>query len=557
ARAERPAPGSHAGRPYEVTDADADVVPVLSLSREVTVVDPGVGEPSLRALVERTGARCSILVPLFSDEEFVGVAAAEYLVPPRTDPRADAALHDRLRGIANQAVVALQGAWLLEQVGPLAWHDSLTGLPNRRLLEHRAHRALEQTKQAGETTTVFFVDLDRFKRVNDTYGHATGDALIRQVAQRLRQVVRRQDTVARLGGDEFAVVLPGLADDASVREMASRMLDALRVPYRVDGNELHASASIGIALCPDHGEGYDELLIHADEAMYRSKGLGRDTFTMFVPDAGPGGHGPAPLDPDIHHAVERKELFVVYQPTVDLLTNRVVGVEALVRWRHPVRGVLEPAEFLALAEESEVIIGIDEFVLQEVARQVREWTDAGASPVRVSINASRRDLAHPRFADTVLSALRAHRLPTDLLEIEITEDVGAERGGAVRATVERLRAAGVRFAVDDFGAGSCSLQQVASLPARTLKIDRSLVQLVGPADELGPLASAIIAVAAELGMECVAEGVETLRQRQSLLQRGCTTAQGYLYGRPLPPDGVRRLLQPPPAAAATGPAPSP
>lgn len=545
--------GHRTGRPYEVTGASAAVVPVLSLSRQVTVVDAGTGEPALRGLLERTGARCAVLVPLFSDEEFVGVAVAEHLAPPATDPRADAALLARLRGVADLAVVALQSTWLLEQMGPLAWHDSLTGLPNRRLLEHRAHRALEQTRQAGEATSMFFVDLDRFKRVNDTYGHATGDALIRQVAQRLREVVRRQDTVARLGGDEFAVVLPGLDDASSVREMAGRMLEALRVPYRVDGNELHTSASIGIAVCPDHGEDYDELLIHADAAMYRSKGLGRDTFTMYAPDAGPGGTGPAPLEPDIHHAVERGELFLVYQPTVDLRTNRVVGLEALVRWRHPERGVLEPGEFLALAEESEAIIGIDEFVLQEVARQVREWLDAGASPVRVSINASRRDLVHPRFADTVLAALRAHRLPPDLLEIEITEEMAPDDDGVLWATVDRLRSAGVRFAMDDFGAGSSSLQQLASLPVRTLKIDRSLVQLVGPADELGPLASAIIAAAAELGMECVAEGVETLRQRQSLLQRGCTTAQGYLYGRPLPPDGVRRLLQPP-AAAAAGPA---
>ncbi|HUA94445.1 MAG TPA: EAL domain-containing protein, partial [Acidimicrobiales bacterium] len=540
--------------PWNVSDSDAAVVPVLSASRDVTVVDSTTDEPSLGQLLARTGATCCLLVPLFSDEEFVGLLVGEHLTPPRTDPRADGALLALLRAVGDQAVTALQNAWLLEQVGPLAWHDALTGLPNRHLLEHRAHRAIEQSNRLGTATTVFFVDLDRFKRVNDTYGHAAGDALIRQVAHRLRDVVRRQDTVARLGGDEFAVLLPELADTVAVHQMAARMLQAVRAPYWVDGNELHASASIGVAVGPGHGDDYDELLIHADEAMYRSKGLGRDTYTVYVPDDVPAGDE-LRLDADLHHAVERDELFVVYQPTVDLGTNRVVSVEALVRWRHPQRGVIEPGVFIGRAKESELIIDIDRFVLREVARQIRAWIDSGVKPVRVSVNASRRDLVHPRFADTVLEALGEHRLPTDFLEIEITEHVEADELGAAQLTIERLRREGVRFTMDDFGAGISSLERLATLPVRTLKIDRSLVQLIGPAHELGPLTSAIIAVAGELGMECVAEGVETHDQRITLLQGGCTTAQGYLYGRPLLPDEVQRLLQPPPSAApASAPA---
>lgn len=543
--------GSAGGPPWVVADGDADVVPVLSASRDVMVLDPTADEPSLRAFLARTGASCGILVPLFSDEEFVGLVSGEYLVPPRLDPRADGGLLSLLRAVADQAVTALQNAWLLEQVGPLAWHDALTGLPNRRLLEHRAHRALEHNEHAGSVTSIFFVDLDRFKRVNDTFGHATGDALIRQVAQRLRDVVRPQDTVARLGGDEFALLLPDLTDIGEARQMAARMLQAIRMPYRVDGNELHASASIGVAVWPSHGEDYDELLIHADEAMYRSKGGGRDTYTVYAPDAGPPD-GQVSLDSDLHHAVERNELFVVYQPAVDLRTNRVVGMEALVRWRHPRRGVIEPGAFIAQAEESEVIVDIDRFVLREVARQVREWIDGGLNPVRVSVNVSRRDLAHPHFADTVLEALRERRLPGHLLEIEFTGHPGADDHGVAELTIERLRREGVRFAVDDFGAGASSLERLAALPVRKLKIARSLVQLIGPADELGPLTSAIIAVAANLGMECAAQGVETPHQRTTLLQGGCTTAQGHLYGRPLLPEGMRRLLQPPPATSPAG-----
>ena len=547
------APGGDAPAepPWVVSDADAAVVPVLSSSRDVTVVDSTVDEPSLQGFLARTGATCSLLVPLFSDEEFVGVVAGEHLDAPRTDPRADGALLMLLRAVGDQAVTALQNAWLLEQVGPLAWHDALTGLPNRHLLEHRAHRAIEQSKRLGTATTVLFVDLDRFKRVNDTYGHAAGDALIRQVAHRLRDVVRRQDTVARLGGDEFAVLLPELADTVAVHQMAARMLQAVRAPYWVDGNELHTSASIGVAVGPGHGDDYDELLIHADEAMYRSKGLGRDTYTVYVPDDPPAGDE-LRLDADLHHAVERNELFVVYQPTVDLGTNRVVGMEALVRWQHPQRGVIEPGVFISRAEESALIIDIDRFVIREVARQIRQWIDSGVKPVRVSVNASRRDLVHPRFADTVLEALRDHRLPTDFLEIEITEHLESDDTGVAQLTIERLRREGVRFAMDDFGTGVSSLERLATLPVRTLKIDRSLVQLIGPAHELGPLTSAIIAVAGELGMECVAEGVETLDQRATLLEGGCTTAQGYLYGRPLLPDEVQRLLQPPPSEAPAG-----
>jgi diguanylate cyclase (GGDEF)-like protein len=540
--------------PWIVSDTDAAVVPVLSASREVAVVDSTTDEPSLGQFLARTGASCCLLVPLFSDEEFVGLLVGEHLSSPRTDPRADGALLALLRAVGDQAVTALQNAWLLEQVGPLAWHDALTGLPNRHLLEHRAQRAIEQSNRLGTATTVFFVDLDRFKRVNDTYGHAAGDALIRQVAHRLRDVVRRQDTVARLGGDEFAVLLPELADTVAVHQMAARMLQAVRAPYWVDGNELHASASIGVAVGPGHGEDYDELLIHADEAMYRSKGLGRDTYTVYVPDDAPTGDE-LRLDADLHHAVERNELFVVYQPTVDLGTNRVVGMEALVRWRHPQRGVIEPGVFIGRAKESELIIDIDRFVMREVARQIRAWIDSGVKPVRVSVNASRRDLVHPRFADTVLEALRDHRLPTDFLEIEITEHLEEDELGAAQLTIERLRREGVRFAMDDFGAGISSLERLATLPVRTLKIDRSLVQLIGPAHELGPLTSAIIAVAGELGMECVAEGVETHDQRITLLEGGCSTAQGYLYGRPLLPDEVQRLLQPPPSATpASAPA---
>jgi diguanylate cyclase (GGDEF)-like protein len=402
---------------------------------------------------------------------------------------------------------------------------------------------------------MFFVDLDRFKRVNDTLGHAAGDDLIRQVAERLREVVRRPDTVARLGGDEFAVLLPGLADTASIRQLAQRMLDRLHEPYVIAGIEVYTSASIGISVFPEHGQTYDDLLSHADEAMYQSKSRGRNTYTVFAPQVEQGKIADASqLETDLRHAVERNELFVLYQPYIDLQTNDVVGVEALVRWRHPVKGVLEPSQFIPLAEESDVIVGIDAFVIREAARQMRTWLDGGLPPLRMSVNVSGRDLLDPNFTDTVIGALAESTIDPELFEVEITERVAIDEDGVMRSAADRLREHGVRFSVDDFGTGTSSLQQVAAFPVSTLKIDRSFVQILGPSDELNALASAIIGMADKLGLDCVAEGVENAHQSRVLLQRGCTTAQGFFFSPPLLPGDVHRMLE---APSATTPAAAP
>ena len=497
----------------------------------------------------------SILAPLFSDEEFLGAVVADFLTAPAVDPRADKDLQLRLRALADQAVTAFQNAWLLEQVGHLAWHDALTGLPNRRLLEDRVHQELERAKRLGEPSAMFFVDLDRFKKVNDTLGHAAGDDLIRQVAQRLREVVRRQDTVARLGGDEFAVLLPGLNDLTSIRQLADRMLESLHMPYSIEGAEVYTSASIGIAVYPEHGETYDDLLSHADEAMYLSKSMGRNTYNIYAAD----DSGSAPvvgdmqLEADLHHAIERNELFVLYQPYIDLITNHMVGVEALVRWRHPVKGLLEPGSFIHQAEESNLILAIDEFVIREAARQMREWLNEGLPPLRMSVNVSGRDLMHPGFVSTVLSALQEHDVSPEWFEIEITERVAVDDNGVMRQTADMLREKGVRFSIDDFGTGSSSLQQVAAFPVSTLKIDRSFVQILGPTEELNALAAGIISMADKLGLECVAEGVETSHQSRVLLQRGCTTAQGFFFSPPLMPGDVRRMLGNPPETDGASP----
>jgi diguanylate cyclase (GGDEF)-like protein len=520
---------------------DTPVLAELMSSRDIVVIDRASAGQFHQAVFERYGTTVTAMAPLFSDDEFLGVVAADFLRHPAVDPRVDADLQERLTALANQAVTSFQNAWLLEQVGHLAWHDSLTGLPNRRLLEDRVVQELERAKRVGENSSMFFVDLDRFKRVNDTLGHATGDELLKQVAQRLRDTVRRQDTVARLGGDEFAILLPGLSDPVAVRQLAGRMLDLLHEPYLLEGVEVYASASIGVSLSPDHGDTYDDLLSHADEAMYRAKAMGRNTFQIY--DGGPADAvTDVQLMADLHHAVERDELFVLYQPYVDLATNEVVGVEALVRWRHPVKGVLEPADFIPQAEESSLILGIDAFVIEQACRQLAEWRGRGLTDLRVSVNVAGRDLMDGDFVDLVLGTLEGHDIPTDHFELEITERVTLDADGVMRQTVEKLQEHGVRFSIDDFGTGASSLQQVAAFPVSTLKIDRSFVQILGPSEELSALASAIIGMAEKLGLDCVAEGVETSHQSRVLLQRGCGTAQGFFFSPPLVPADVERML---------------
>ncbi len=317
-------------------------------SHDLVVVDLSTDDPTVRSVLEATGTACSVIAPLSASDEFFGIVTANFDTTPPSDPRGDLELQTRLISLADHAVTAMQNTRLLEQVTHLAWHDALTGLPNRRLLEDRVNQELVRARRNGESICMFFIDLDRLKQVNDTFGHAAGDDLIRHVAERLVDTVRRQDTVARLGGDEFAVLLPGLADLGDIDTLARRTLEALRRRYTLAGRDVHVSGSIGVAVAPGHGETYDELLSNADAAMYRAKSLGRDTYQLYnVPDG--GARPDVQLEVDLKHAVERTEMTVLYQPVVDMSTSEVIAVEALTRWQHPVRGVLDPESFLSLA----------------------------------------------------------------------------------------------------------------------------------------------------------------------------------------------------------------
>lgn len=542
----RPSPDDGEAESPAGTAIVASEVPEIEAmigNRSIVVLDNSDDVTGLSGILLRHGVTTSVVAPLVAGGEFLGAVAANFV---NRNPVASkqAQIDERLAGLADQAVTALQNVRLLEQLSHVAWHDALTGMPNRRLLKDRVDQELVRSKRVGESTCFFFVDLDRFKKVNDTLGHAVGDELIRQVALRLADTVRKQDTVARLGGDEFAVLLPGMADPGAIEHLARRCLDAISAPYEILNRSVHTSASIGIATSPDHGQSYGELLTKADEAMYRSKAMGRNTFA-FYSDVTDKSDGPASIDHldvevALYQALERGELFVLYQPYVDLKSTQVVGVEALVRWRHPVLGILEPAAFIPMVEEHEVIERLDAWVLDEACRQIRRWIDEGFPPLRLSVNIAPRDFQNPDFAAAVSATIAASRLDPVTLELEAT---GWEVpvGGVAEATINQLKSQGVLVTFDrpdpsDEG------ERSGIFPLTTLNIDRSIVQILGPADGTpGSLVAAIADAAEQLGFECVTTGSGDPRSRV-LFQRGPSTAQGFFFSPPLLPGDVPRML---------------
>ncbi|MGI4746222.1 MAG: putative bifunctional diguanylate cyclase/phosphodiesterase [Janthinobacterium lividum] len=428
--------------------------------------------------------------------------------------------------------------------------DPLTGLLTRRLFQARVSAILARmpddaivtgsSRRHGQGQAVLLIDLDRFKAVNDTLGHHVGDALLGLVSRRLRSMTRHEDILARLGGDEFALVISPLPTRIALAEMAARVVDLLGRPYLVDGHLVNIGASVGVAVSPDDGTRYDKLLRSADLALYDAKNSGRGAFSFFDATMDTRASDRRLLEIDLRKALALHEFELHYQPQVDLDTNAIVGFEALLRWRHPVRGLVSPGDFIPLAEELGLIVPIGEWVMLEACREAARWPNDVAVAVNVSPHQF-EDII--RLTDMVARSLRVAGLPGCRLEIEITESALLRNEQAVLTALQKFRTMGVRVAMDDFGTGYSSLSQLQSFPFDKIKIDRSFVR-----DDSGDVVSqnaiirAINALGASLGMSIIAEGVETVEQLARIRTEGCTSVQGYLFSRPVAPAQIDRLL---------------
>lgn len=412
-----------------------------------------------------------------------------------------------------------------------AYHDTLTRLPNRALFKDRLSTALARATREAHELAVMFIDLDRFKLINDSLGHTVGDRLLQAVSARLQNCVRKGDTLSRFGGDEFTLLLPEVRDRESARQVAEKILDCLRRPFKLDDQEIFAAASIGVAMFPSAGSSMEALIKNADIAMYRVKNTGRDGFQLFTPEMA-GSTRRLQLEQEIHRGLARNEFLVVYQAQMDARRGELMGVEALVRWQHPKYGRMEPAEFISIAEESRLIAQLDLNTLRLAARDLTLHRQRHGSALRLSVNVSPVVVSQGDFVETVLGILREEGFPPNLLEIEITESLLLNDRQDAIDKLARLSDAGVRIAIDDFGTGYSSLSYLHKLPIHTLKIDRSFTRQIRNCDEGACLVNAIVAMAQGLQMEIVVEGVETQIQLDYLNALGCTVMQGFLYGEP-------------------------
>jgi diguanylate cyclase (GGDEF)-like protein len=421
----------------------------------------------------------------------------------------------------------------------MAHHDALTDLPNRVFFRDRLAQALARARREGEAVAVLCLDLDRFKEVNDTLGHAAGDQLLEAVADRLRADVREADTIARLGGDEFAVVQTALTQPGGADALSRRIVEALSRPFDLGGNVLASvGASVGVALYPADGEDPDRLLRRADLALYRAKADGRGTHRFFEEQMDAQLRARAALERDLRGALAEERFELNYQPQVDLATGRLAGAEALLRWRHPERGMVPPAEFIPLAEETGLIVPIGEWVLATACREACGWP----APLRVAVNLSPVQFRQPGLAELVVRTLRCTGLDPTRLELEITEGVLLRDTDATVGALEALRALGVRIAMDDFGTGYSSLSYLRRFPFDKIKIDRSFVADLGRSGDAAEIVRAVIHLGRGLGMRANAEGVETAEQATLLRVAGCGEGQGYYFGRPVPAHEFAALV---------------
>ncbi len=450
---------------------------------------------------------------------------------------------DVFKGYRGVGTDDTQATLAAQRVQQLACYDSLTGLPNRNMFIAELERALARARRNGNPFGLCFIDLDRFKTINDSLGHAAGDALLTAMAARLRGLLRESDLVARLGGDEFVVLLEGQAEVAALSAVARKMLAAVSEPMLLEGRSLWVTGSCGIAMFPGDGEDAQTLLKNADAAMYQAKAAGKNTFHFYTEALAVQAAQLFALESDLRLAVERDEWVLHYQPKIDLASGHMRGVEALIRWQHPERGLLPPGEFIPMAEDSGLIVPLGRWVLQAACRQLRAWRNAGFEVPRCAVNLSARQFGCESLLDDVLESLSAAGLEAKLLEVEITESVLMADPDRANRILQRLHAHGVHISIDDFGTGYSSLAYLKRFPAQTLKIDRSFVRGLPDDRDDATITQAVIALSHSLGLQVVAEGVETNEQLDFLRRLGCDQVQGYLIDRPMPAAQLAQRLQ--------------
>ena len=420
-----------------------------------------------------------------------------------------------------------------EELERLAHYDPLTGLPNRALFMDRLEQIIRQCTRNHALAALIFLDLDHFKNVNDTLGHRAGDELLLQVSRRLMRSVRTSDTVARLGGDEFTIVLPRLTGSADAAIVARKVISAFKEPIHLSGQDIFVSASAGITICPTDGDDVDTLLMNADTAMYHAKSAGRDTFKFFSEDMNRDSLERLRLDTDLRRGLEQDDLFLHFQPRVDLKTGAVVGAEALVRWEHPKRGMISPGVFIPLAEESGLIVPLGYRVLEMACEQARAWRDSGLGDLRMAVNLSPRQFRERDLVGRLATIVTKTGWERELLEVEITEGALMEDTAAAARTLLRLKRMGLEVSVDDFGTGYSSLRYLKKFPLDILKIDQSFVRDLPDDQDDAAITSAIVSLARTLKLAVIAEGVETVEQLRFLSGLGCDQMQGYLVSKPV------------------------
>jgi diguanylate cyclase (GGDEF)-like protein len=513
---------------------------VLNDCRQVVIdVDDETADPHEVAYLRSIGNRVSAMLPLVAKREAIGLVeltSAEHIL-----------FDERRLGLAqtmaNDAAMALENARLYERVRHQAFHDPLTRLANRSLFRDRLDHALARSIRGLRSVGVLFVDLDDFKTVNDTHGHTVGDALLVAAGERLVSVVRPGDTVARLGGDEFAVLLEDVEDGREATGPAERILAAFSVPFQIAGNELFIGGSIGIAMGVAGEKTADDLLRNADFAMYQAKSMGKGRYAMFEARMRDAAVERVELAALLRRALDRDELVLHYQPIIDLRSGEVRGLEALVRWQQPERGLLMPGAFIDIAEETGLIVPIGRWILREACRQAKAWQDQYPSdpPLSISVNLSARQFSDPRLVSDVAAAIRDSGIAATSLTLEITESLLVREADGTIAKLRAIRAMGVRLAIDDFGTGYSSLSYLQRFPLDVLKIDRAFVDAVGDA-EGSALVRSIVDIGRSLRLSTVAEGIERPEQPAQLLALQCDMGQGFLMNRPQEAGAIDAFL---------------